>query len=220
MNHYYAKAIKNRAILVTGTEATSIRKTGDEYEISGISIGEKFAIRANTVINCAGLFSDKVAGMLGIDVNKSGYTLHYCKGDYFRIIGKPPVKMLVYPVPKGPGLGTHLTPDMGGAVRLGPNAYYVKNIDYKVESKEDEFREDVKRFMPRITEYQIVADLAGVRPKLQGPNDGFKDFVIRHEADKGLFGFINLVGIESPGLTAAPAIGEFVSEIYENEIRR
>ncbi|MDH7478321.1 MAG: hypothetical protein QHH17_08080, partial [Candidatus Bathyarchaeota archaeon] len=71
-----------------------------------------------------------------------------------------------------------------------------------------------------IVNYQLTSDFAGVRPKLQGPGEGFRDFVIRHEADKGLFGFINLIGIESPGLTAAPAIGEFVSEIYENEVKR
>jgi L-2-hydroxyglutarate oxidase LhgO len=128
--------------------------------------------------------------------------------------------MLVYPVPKGPGLGIHLTPDLGGSVRLGPNAYYVDSINYEVESSEKEFREDVERFLPTIRQHQIQVDSSGIRPKLQGPKDGFKDFVIRHEADKGLFGFINLVGIESPGLTAAPAIGEFVSEIYEKEIKR
>jgi L-2-hydroxyglutarate oxidase LhgO len=128
--------------------------------------------------------------------------------------------MLVYPVPEGPGLGIHLTPDLSGSVRLGPNAYYVNSIDYSVESSEKEFRAGVERLMPGIREHEIRADSSGIRPKLQGPNDGFRDFVIRHEADRGLFGFINLIGIESPGLTAAPAIGEFVSEIYENQIKR
>jgi len=113
-----------------------------------------------------------------------------------------------------------LTPDLGGSVRLGPNAYYVSRVSYEVESSEKEFREDVERFMPLIRERQIQVDSAGIRPKLQGPKDPFRDFVIRHEADRGLFGFIDLIGVESPGLTAAPAIGEFVSEIYENEINR
>jgi L-2-hydroxyglutarate oxidase LhgO len=104
-------------------------------------------------------------------------------------------------------------------IRLGPNSYYVDKIDYVVESGEKEFREDVKKYVPRIVEHELVPDFAGVRPKLQGPNDGFKDFVIRNEADKGLDGFINLVGIESPGLTSAPAIARFVAEIYENEVK-
>ena len=220
MHHFYAEAQKNNAVSAMETEVTSLKKVDGGYEIGGTSIGEKFTVKAKTVINCAGLYSDKIAALAGLDVDKLGYRLHYCKGDYFRVTGKPPVKTLVYPVPKGPGLGIHLTPDLAGSVRLGPNAYYVNSVNYEVESSEEEFREDVVRFLPSIRERQIQVDSAGVRPKLQGPKDGFKDFVIKHEVDKDLFGFINLVGIESPGLTAAPAIGEFISEIYENEIKK
>jgi len=220
MNHFCAQIRNNKAIVATETEVADIRKTNLGYELSGISVGEKFTINAKTVINCAGLYSDKIAAMIGLDIDKLGYRLHYCKGDYFRVAGKPPVKMLIYPVPKGAGLGIHLTPDLSGAVRLGPNAYYVNNIDYNVESNEKEFREDVRRFLPSIEKNDIQIDSAGIRPKLQGPEDSFRDFVIKHEADKDLLGFVNLIGIESPGLTAAPAIGDFVSEIYENEIKR
>jgi L-2-hydroxyglutarate oxidase LhgO len=220
MNHYYAVASRNGAVLTTNTEVTSIRKTADGYEIGGISQSERFSIEAKTVVNCAGLYADKIAEMPGIDIDKADYRIHLCKGDYFRAAGKPPVKMLVYPVPKGPGLGIHLTPDMAGAVKLGPNAYYVDKIDYAVESSVAEFRNDVERFMPSITKYELVPDMAGVRPKLQGPNDEFQDFVIRNEADKGFHGFINLVGIESPGLTSASAIGELVAGIYQEEIKR
>jgi L-2-hydroxyglutarate oxidase LhgO len=220
MAHYCAEASRNGAVLSTNTEVTSLRKVRDTYEIGGTSQGEKFTIKAKTVINCAGLYADKIAEILGMDLDKHRYRQHPCKGDYFRTVGKPPVKMLVYPVPEGPGLGIHLTPDLGGAVRLGPNAYYVDNINYEVESNEKEFREGVERYMPSIRNHQIVSDFAGVRPKLQGPGEGFKDFVIRNEADKGFHGFINLVGIESPGLTSAPAIGELVAGIYQNEIKK
>ena len=220
MNHYYAQAHKHGATLATETEVTGLKKTDNAYEIMGTSVGEKFTITTKTIVNCGGLYADRIASMVGLDVDKLGYRQYPCKGDYFRLGGKPPVTMLVYPVPKGAGLGVHLTPDLGGSVRLGPNAYYVNNIDYNVESSEKEFREDVETYMPLIRERQITADSAGIRPKLQGPKDPFRDFVIRHEADRGLFGLINLIGIESPGLTAAPAIGEFVSEIYEKEINR
>jgi L-2-hydroxyglutarate oxidase LhgO len=220
MNYFYVKASENGAFLVTKTEVTGLKKVNDGYELSGTSFGEKFTIKAESVVNCAGLHSDKIAKLIGLDVEKLGYRLHYCKGDYFRLRGKSPVKMLVYPIPKGPGLGIHLTPDLSGVLRLGPNAYYVNDISYNVSSGEREFRESVERFLPCITNYQLIPDFAGVRPKLQGPGEGFRDFIIRHEADKGLFGFINLIGIESPGLTAAPAIGEFVSEIYEKEIKK
>jgi len=220
MSYFYSRARENNAVFAMETEVTGLRKMADDFEVSGISVGEKFTVTAKTVINCAGLYSDRIAAMVGIDVDKFGYRLHYAKGDYFRLSGKPPVRMLVYPVPKGAGLGIHLTPDLAGMVRLGPNAYYVDKVDYEVGSSEQEFRDDVRRFLPIIDKHEIHADSAGVRPKLQGPKDGFKDFVIKHEVDKDLFGFINLVGIESPGLTAAPAIGEFVSEIYESEIKR
>jgi L-2-hydroxyglutarate oxidase LhgO len=220
MNYFYAQIRKNNATLATETEVTSMKKIDNSYEVAGVSVGEKFQINAKTVINCAGLFSDKVAAMAGLDTDKIGYRIYPCKGDYFRVSGKPLAKMLVYPVPKGAGLGIHLTPDLTGSIRLGPNAYYVDKIDYAVESDEKEFREDVARFVPKIIEHEIRQDSSGIRPKLQGPKDGFKDFVIRHEADRGLFGLINLIGIESPGLTAAPAIAEFVSEIIENEIKK
>ena len=220
MNHFYAQTRKNNVALATETEVTGIKKIDDGYEVAGISVAEKFAVTAKIVINCAGLFSDKIAAMVGLDVAKLGYMIYPCKGDYFRVSGKPLVKMLVYPVPKGPGLGIHLTPDLAGSIRLGPNAYYVDNIDYAVESREKEFRDDVTRFVPKIQDYEIHEDSSGIRPKLQGPKDGFKDFVIRHEGDRGFFGFINLIGIESPGLTAAAAIGEYVAEIVDNEIRR
>jgi L-2-hydroxyglutarate oxidase LhgO len=220
MNHYYGQARKNKAVLVTGTEVTGLKKVKEGYEIKGVSVGEKFAMNARIIINCAGLSSEKIAAMIGLDADKCGYRLHYCKGDYFRLIGKPPVRMLVYPVPHGPGLGIHLTPDLAGTIKLGPNAYYVNEVSYEVESSEKEFREDVERFVPSISEQQMVKDSSGVRPKLQGPGDQFRDFVIRHEADRDLCGFVNLVGIESPGLTAAPAIGEYVLGLIENEIEK
>jgi len=220
MYYFYSRAIKNRAIIAKETEVRSIKKTDNGYELSGTSVGEKFTIQAKTVINSAGLYSDKIAEMIGLNLDKLGYRIHYCKGDYFRVSGEPPVKMLIYPVPDNAGLGIHLTPDLTGSVKLGPNAYYVNNIDYKVESSEKEFRESVSKFIHSIIKYEINVDSSGIRPKLQGPGEPFRDFVIKHETDNDLFGFINLIGIESPGLTAAPAIGKYVREIYENEIKK
>jgi L-2-hydroxyglutarate oxidase LhgO len=219
MNHFYSQLRKNNGFLVTQTEVTDIRKLKDSYEIGGTSVEEKFQMKAKVVINCAGLYSDRIAAMAGLDIDGLGYRIHPCKGDYFRVSGKPIVKMLVYPVPKGPGLGTHLTPDLAGSIRLGPNAYYVEKIDYSFESEERGFREDVARFVPKIREHEIHPDSSGIRPKLQGPSDPFRDFIIRHEVDRDLPGFINLIGIESPGLTAAPAIAESISRILENEIK-
>jgi L-2-hydroxyglutarate oxidase LhgO len=220
MNYFNAKMRKNNVALVTETEVTGIRKIEKGYEITGLSVGEKFEINSKILINCAGLNSDKIAAMAGLEIDRLGYRIHPCKGDYFRVTGKPLVRIPVYPVPKGAGLGTHLTPDLTGSIRLGPNDYYVDKIDYNVESNEEQFRKDVARFVPRILEREIRADSSGIRPKLQGPGDSFRDFIIRHEADRGLDGLIDLVGIESPGLTAAPAIADYVSDIVENQIRK
>ncbi|MEE8369233.1 MAG: FAD-dependent oxidoreductase, partial [Dehalococcoidia bacterium] len=106
----------------------------------------------------------------------------------------------------------HLTPDLDGRLRLGPNTRYVDSISYEVEAAtREEFFSAARRYLPWVRLEELQPDFAGIRPKLQGPGEGFRDFVIRHEADRGLPGLINLIGIESPGLTASPAIGEMVA---------
>ncbi len=219
MNYFRANALKNGATFAMSTEVTGIKKTFSGYVLEGISEGQKFSVEAETIINSAGLYSDRIAAMAGIDIDRAGYRIQYCKGDYFRITGPPPVKMPVYPVPSGHGLGIHLTPDLAGSVQMGPNAYYVSDINYRIESNQEDFVESVERYMPSIRKYGVHTDSSGIRPQLK-TGKTFRDFIIRHESDRGLNGLIDLVGIESPGLTAAPAIGEYVSELFENEIRR
>ncbi len=215
---FYTQAVRRNVVISQLTEVTEIKFNGSGYELKGKSVLDNFEFECKTLINCAGLSSDKIAGMVGIDIDKHGYRLQYYKGDYFRVTGPPPVKMLIYPVPNGPGLGIHLTPDMSGSVKLGPNAYPVSNIDYSNGSNVDDFIRDVSRFVPEIARRRIEYDSSGIRPKLVGSDKGFRDFIINHEADKGFPGLINLIGIESPGLTASPAIADYVSKIYENEI--
>lgn len=176
----------------------------------------KFFTRA--LINSSGLNSDKVAAMAGI--SKDEYRLKYCKGDYFRVSSKKAksINHLVYPVPKkhGAGLGIHATPDLGGGLRLGPDDEYVSAIDYKIdESKNKLFYENVKQFLPFVESNDLTPDTSGIRPKLQGPNDDFHDFIIKDEEDNGLPGLINLIGIESPGLTGALSIAKMVKELTE-----
>ncbi|MGC8546393.1 MAG: NAD(P)/FAD-dependent oxidoreductase [Thermoplasmata archaeon] len=220
MNYFYSKSMNNGAYLALNTKVNGLRKKNDGYEISCIDNDRRFSIEAKTVINSAGLYSDKIAEMLGMNIDELKYRQEYYKGDYYRISGNPPVRMLVYPVPNGPGLGIHLTPDISGSVRAGPNAYKVSEIDYKVETKEEDFRDSIRSYLPSIDRFKLNEDSSGIRPRLKFSKSNFRDFIIRHEEDRGMFGLINLIGIESPGLTAAPAIGEYVSEIYENEIKR
>lgn len=218
IQHFAATTMKNDGIISTQTEVTDIRFNGSGYEVTGTSVGRPFAFECNTLINSAGLYSDRIAETVGLDVDKCGYRLNYYKGDYYRVLGPPPVRMLVYPVPQGAGLGIHLTPDMSGSVKLGPNAYPVSEIDYNQGSKSDDFMNDVAQFLPGIRKMKIEYDSSGIRPKIAGSGKQFMDFIIRHEKDRGFPGLINLIGIESPGLTASPAIGEYVSGIYESEI--
>ncbi len=155
--------------------------------------------------------------MAGIDVDEASYRIYWCKGDYFSLSGKPPARMLVYPPPPRDeaSLGIHTVPDLTGRLKFGPNAYYVDEINYRVESDRDEFWRDIVKYLPMIRKEDLNPDMSGIRAKLQGPADPVKDFVIRHEEDRGLPGLINLIGIESPGLTCAPAIAEMVGEIVK-----
>ncbi len=195
-------------------EIQTIKREKDGYLLV-TSQGDE--ILAEKVINCAGLYSDKIAQMVGFDIDNLGYRLYFCKGDYFSISGaNGRLTHLVYPPPhdKGYGLGVHATIDLAGRIRLGPDATYVERIGYDVDPKKNsEFFLAAKKFLPWIEESAVIPDTSGMRPKLQGPNDGIKDFVIKEESDNGFPGFMNLIGIESPGLTSCLAIADYVKRI-------
>jgi L-2-hydroxyglutarate oxidase LhgO len=203
--------------LVLDTEVTGIRKTSEGYIVQMYSGGEPFEVLSRVVINSAGLYSDRIAEMVGIDVDAAGYRIHWCKGDYFNLTGKPPARMLVYPPPPldEASLGIHSVPDLTGRLKFGPNAYYVDEINYAVESDKEPFWRDVVKYFPTVKLEDLHPDMSGIRAKLQGPGDPVKDYVIRDEEDKGFPAFIDLVGIESPGLTASPAIAEMVADLVD-----
>jgi len=224
MEYYLGQARARGADIVYDAEVVRVdrRPSGYEVEFQNGS-GEVCKFEAKVVVNCAGLNSDTVAEAAGI--RNEEYHLFYCKGDYFRLgngknrlIGRP-----IYPVcrPDDPSLGIHVTPDLAGGVRLGPDIEYLgsRDTDYSVDlGKRDSFCESVRAFLPFIQRDDLSVDTSGIRPKLQGPGDGFRDFVVRHESDAGYEGFIDLIGIESPGLTASPAIARIVEELVD-EIR-
>jgi L-2-hydroxyglutarate oxidase LhgO len=170
------------------------------------------------VVNAAGLESDTVAGLAGIDVDAAGYRLHYWKGSYFAVASAKArlVSRLVYPVPNPVSLGTHAVLGLDGRVRFGPDAEHLPDraLDYRVDdNKRAAFGASVRRLVPSITDDDLTPDLAGIRAKLQGPGQGFRDFVVAEESARGLPGLVNLVGIDSPGLTSAPAIAERVAAL-------
>jgi L-2-hydroxyglutarate oxidase LhgO len=219
MQHHIARAKDDGAQIAYKTKVAGIEKAADGYAVTVEENGKKgFTFTTRVLINCAGLYCDKIAGLVGIDTAKAGYRLHYCKGEYFSV-GNGKNKMvsrLIYPVPEPrvTGVGIHVTLDLEGRMRLGPSVEYVDSIDYSVDGKHKEaFYNSARKMLPFIEYEDLEPEMAGIRPKLQGPGEDIRDFVIRDESDKGLPGLINLIGIESPGLTSSPAIARYVGEI-------
>jgi L-2-hydroxyglutarate oxidase LhgO len=159
---------------------------------------------------------------MGIDIDASGYRQHFWKGEYFSLDSDEcELRHLIYPVPlpQNVGLGIHTTIDVSGSIKLGPNAIYMQNkeLDYSVSSgSKGAFFKAVKKYLPNITLDSIQPQMAGIRPKLQKPGDPARDFIINEESDKGLPGVVNLVGIESPGLTSSLAIAKTVAGLIDN----
>ncbi|HEY8430464.1 MAG TPA: NAD(P)/FAD-dependent oxidoreductase [Sandaracinaceae bacterium] len=169
-------------------------------------------ISAGAVVNAAGLEADRVAELAGLDIDALGWRLSYCKGDYFALRGRHRVEHLVYPVPARAGLGIHVTLDLGGALRAGPDAEYVPAPRYDVDArKAGAFAEALKRYLPDVREEDLSPDYAGVRPKLARPGEPARDFVLEERPP----GLVHLIGIESPGLTAAEALAEEVAALLD-----
>jgi len=215
---FYRRARAKGAKFVFNTRIIGIEKVGTGYKVQ---IRDREGISdfvARVVINSAGLNSDKIAKLAGIDIDTANYRLHYCKGEYFTLSSKYGNLMsrLIYPIPEQAGLGIHVTLGLDGRVRLGPNARYVEKISHSVDETQREiFYNSVKKFLPMIELEDLAPEFAGIRPKLQGPGEDFRDFVITHEEKAGFTGLINLIGIESPGLTAAPAIARNVGRMVD-----
>jgi L-2-hydroxyglutarate oxidase LhgO len=178
-------------------------------------------LAADIVINAAGLsaipLAEKFDGLLKETIPKA----YYCKGNYFSLAAKAPFSHLIYPVPEAAGLGVHLTLDMGGQARFGPDVEWLSDtspetINYEVDAKRgDGFYAAIQRYWPDLKEGSLNADYSGVRPKTQSPNDVAHDFIIQDATEHGILGLINLYGIESPGLTASLAIADEVMKRLE-----
>lgn len=205
------------ATMAYNCELTGLEKAAGGWRVViGDADGEEFSFFSRVVINAAGVGAGRVSELAGIDIGVAGYTVYPCKGEYFRIRGGEGerTERLVYPPPTGISLGLHTVVDLQGGVKLGPNAFYVDEIDHTVdESHLDEFFEGARGYLPALRRESLTPDMAGIRAKLYRKGEEERDFIIRHEADRGLEGLITLAGIESPGLTASPAIGRYVGSI-------
>ncbi len=184
----------------------------------GVGKTDVYDIDATLVVNCAGLAAQQVArqveGLRGDMIPN----LFYAKGNYYGIEGRVPFKRLIYPVPEEGGLGVHLTLDVSGRARFGPDVEWVDHIDYRVDpARAESFYAAIRAYWPALRDGALQPAYSGIRPKTVGPGSPAQDFVIQGPETHGLPGLVNLYGIESPGLTAALAIGEYVVEKYAAE---
>jgi L-2-hydroxyglutarate oxidase LhgO len=225
MKRFEINTINNGGHIVYGSEVTAIKKIQNGYEVT-ITDSDKtiYSFTTQIVINSAGLTSDMISEMAGMSDDK--LKIVFCKGEYFKI--NPPknrlVNRLIYPVPHPnlEGIGIHVTIDIGGGVKLGPDVTYLSSnvYDYKLTPfKQEAFFRSARKFLPFLDFNDISPEMAGIRPKIQKSGEPVRDFYIMEETKRGCPGFINLIGMESPGLTSSIAIADYVNEMVISAIK-
>lgn len=224
--HHFMDALRRAAesdgaMVVCGAEADGLAPVAGGWEVRYRDADGPSAVRSRAVVNAAGLRAQRIMALAGMDPGESDLRLYPCKGNYFSVGGESRKRIhgLVYPAPEAnlAGLGIHTIVDFAGGVKLGPNVEYVAEADeydYRVDdSLRASFFSSASRYLPFLREEDIQPDMSGVRPKLSGPGQPARDFHIAHERGSGLPGFVNLAGMESPGLTASLAVGDLVEEM-------
>jgi L-2-hydroxyglutarate oxidase LhgO len=190
----------------------------DEFELH---VKDANPIGCKILVNSSGLRAPTLANRIeGFPRDKVPREL-YAKGNYYSLQGRPPFSRLVYPVPEPGGLGVHVTLDLAGRARFGPDVEWLErvdlNVDYSVDPRRaDRFYAAIRRYWPGIAEGSLAPAYSGIRPKISGPAEPAADFVIQGPAEHGVAGLVNLFGIESPGLTASLALADHVAGILKN----
>jgi L-2-hydroxyglutarate oxidase LhgO len=181
-------------------------------------------LEARMVINSAGLYASVLAAKFEGLVPRFVPITRFAKGNYYSLTGRAPFGRLIYPVPDAAGLGVHLTLDLAGQARFGPDVEWLDltnpdEIDYAVDPRRaDGFYAEIRRYWPALQDGALQPAYSGVRPKLQSPGEAARDFLIQGPREHGLPGLVNLFGIESPGLTSCLAIAEHVEGLLEASI--
>ena len=216
MQSLLAELAENKGQFVAQTAFVDAQPNGNGFDVTLNSQGEMMKINCNYLINSGGLHSTNLAGNIRGLAKTHIPKLNYCRGHYFSYQGKSPFSQLIYPVPEAHGLGIHASLDIGGQLKFGPDTQYIDTIDYKVSVKlKEKFIEAIQRYYPTIDAERLQPAYSGIRPKLEGPNDGFKDFIIQGANEHNITGLVNLFGIDSPGLTSSLAIAEYVTSTLE-----
>jgi len=173
---------------------------------------QPFMLRAPHVVNCAGLQAQAVASRIqGLDARHVP-SLYMARGNYFSLSGRSPFDRLIYPMPDEAGLGVHLTVDLGGQAKFGPDVEWLEAVDYQVDPhRADSFYAAIRTYWPDLADGALQPAYAGIRPKLVGPGQPAADFMVQGELEHGVKGLLNFFGIESPGLTASLALAEYAA---------
>jgi L-2-hydroxyglutarate oxidase LhgO len=219
-SHAYMQSLVNDIELGGGVivyktpfEHAQVAPQGFEIRLGG---ADPATVNARHLINAAGLCAVSVAKDIEGLAAKHIPQACFAKGNYYAYMGRVPFKRLIYPVPETGGLGIHLTLDMGGQARFGPDVQWVDTINYYInDGSQQKFGQAIQTYWPGCDPSKLTATYCGIRPKLGTPQQFSSDFVIQTDQDHGLIGLVNLFGIESPGLTASLAIAELVSSIVQ-----
>ena len=187
--------------------------TGWSLEVGG---AEPMRLDCDLLVNAAGLGAVALARRLEGLPAEAVPTAYLCKGSYYSLAGRSPFRHLIYPVPEHAGLGVHLTLDLSGQARFGPDTEWVERVDYTVDiARAEGFYAAIRRYWPDLPDGALQPGYAGMRPKISGPHEPAADFRIDGPARHGLAGLVNLFGIESPGLTASLAIARHVVDLVQ-----
>ena len=169
------------------------------------------------LINCAGLAAPDVARTIDPLLRQDLPQARYAKGHYYSLSGRSPFRRLVYPIAEAAGLGIHVTLDLGGRAKFGPDVQWVDSVDYAFDdARRGRFAEAIRRYYPGLDESRLQPDYTGIRPKISGPGEPPADFRIDGPGVHGIAGLVNLMGIESPGLTAAMSIADHVRALLDH----
>ncbi|WP_181705720.1 NAD(P)/FAD-dependent oxidoreductase [Chthonobacter rhizosphaerae] len=208
---YQGDAEDHGAMVAFHTPIVRAEVTADGFRVTtGGETPTTFSCRM--LINAAGLTAPDVARMIDGYDHDLAPRAYYARGVYFTLIGATPFRRLVYPIPERAGLGIHVTLDLGGRARFGPDVEWIDSIDYRFdESRAARFYEAIRSYWPGLKDGQLSPGYTGIRPKISGPADPAADFLIQGPDRHGVPGLVHLFGIESPGLTSSLALAESVA---------
>jgi L-2-hydroxyglutarate oxidase LhgO len=196
-----------RAPVLSGRVLTD----GFELAVGGPGAEPPTTIRCRKLVNAAGLYAPQLAHAIDGIPPRSIPPAYFCRGVYFTLSGRTPFRRLIYPVPVAGGLGVHITLDLAGQARFGPDVEWIAAVDYAVDPRRgDAFYAAVRRYWPGLRDGALQPGYAGIRPKISGPAEPAADFVVQGPAAHGVPGLVNLYGIESPGLTASLPLADAV----------